>query len=89
MTRDPTSTKVFISYSSRDRQSAFALRTLLEARGCDVWLDYFDIKPAEQLDAELAAHVQRADVVCLLLSPTAVASKWVNIEIEHARTQQV
>jgi hypothetical protein len=75
---------VFISYSSVDRDEAFAIRRLLEEHGCSVWLDYFDIKPAESVESELRGNLERADVACLLLSPTAVASRWVGFEIERA-----
>ena len=80
--------KVFISYSSVDRDAAFDLMRLLESDGCDVWLDFFDIKPAEVLEGELVGNLERADLVCILLSPTSVASRWVDYEIEHALARQ-
>jgi TIR domain len=80
--------KVFISYSSADRAEALAVRRLLTARGCTVWLDVFDIRVAADLRRELGEGIGGADVLCLLLSPTAVASPWVAEEIargeEHA-----
>lgn len=82
------SKRVFISYSSADRRTAFEVLRLLEKNGCDVWLDVLDIKPAELLDRELADNVSKADVVCLLLSPTSVASKWVLHEVELALRRQ-
>lgn len=80
-----TAPRVFVSYSSFDRVAAFQVMRLLQSHGCDVWLDFFDITPAGQLDRELAAGVERADVLCLLLSPTSVASRWVAREIALAR----
>ena len=62
---------------------------LLEAGDCDVWLDFFDIKPAHVLEGELADNLARADLVCILLSPTAVASRWVGYEIDQAMARQV
>lgn len=82
------SKRVFISYSSADRRTAFEVFRLLEKNGCDVWLDVVDIKPAELLDQELASNVAKAEVVCLLLSPTSVASKWVLHEVELALRRQ-
>jgi hypothetical protein len=80
--------KVFISYSSAHRAEALAVRRLLTNRGCTVWLDVFDIRVAEDLKRELGEGIGNADVLCLLLSPTAVASPWVAEEIargeEHA-----
>ncbi len=82
------SVKVFISYSSADRAEALAVRRLLTNRDCTVWLDVFDIRVAADLKRELGEGIGNADVLCLLLSPTAVASPWVAEEIargeEHA-----
>src|SRR5690348_6378698 len=82
-----TGPAVFISYSSFDRTAAFTVMRLLQDHGCDVWLDFFDIKPAEVLDSELSSGIAQADVVCLLLSPTSVASAWVAREVALARAQ--
>lgn len=76
--------RVFISYSSQDRVHALRLKELAEADGHEAWLDLFDIKPAERLSQELAQGVRSAAVLCVLLSPAAVASPWVRQEIEHA-----
>jgi hypothetical protein len=75
--------KVFISYSSADRAEALELRRLLTNRGCTVWLDVFDIRVGADLRRELGEGIDNADVFCLLLSPTAVASPWVSEEIAH------
>jgi len=76
--------RVFISYSSADRAEAFALLKILKESGADAWMDYFDIKPASVLEGELTANLDSASVVCILLSPTSVASRWVSFEVEHA-----
>ena len=81
--------KVFISYSSADRAEALAVRRLLTRHGCTVWLDVFDIRVAEDLKRELGEGIGNADVLCLLLSPTAVASKWVAEEITRAEEHRV
>ena len=77
--------KVFISYSSADREDAFRLLKIVEAAGADAWMDFFDIKPSSLLDRELTSNLDGADVACILLTPSAVASKWVTYEIEHAK----
>jgi hypothetical protein len=76
--------RVFVSYSSRDRLDALRLKEIVESGGHDVWMDLFDIRPAARLAAELEQGVVTADVLCLLLSPTAVASPWVREELRHA-----
>jgi hypothetical protein len=76
--------KVFISYSSRDRPDALRLKEIAEADGHDAWMDLFDIRPSARLASELEQGVSSADVLCLLLSPSAVASPWVREELRHA-----
>jgi hypothetical protein len=80
--------RVFISYSSRDRPDALRLKEIAESDGHDAWMDLFDIQPAARLADELEQGVSTADVLCLLLSPTAVASPWVREELQHALTAE-
>jgi len=75
---------VFISYSSRDRKEAFELKQLLEAHGTEVWLDFFDIQTTAELRGQLSARIRQAGLFCLLLSPSAVESRWVAEEIATA-----
>lgn len=82
------SVKVFISYSSVDRAEALTVRRLLVNRGCTVWLDVFDIRVGENLKRELGDGIANADALCLLLSPTAVASRWVGEEIARGLEQE-
>jgi hypothetical protein len=76
--------RVFISYSSRDRPAALRLKEIAESDGHDVWMDLFDIQPAARLAVELEEGVSSADVLCILLSPSAVSSPWVRRELGHA-----
>jgi hypothetical protein len=80
--------KVFISYSSRDRVEALALKQLVEDCGCTCWMDLFDIQPSGDLKHELEHNVDAVDVFCLLLSPAAAASAYVGTEIKRARAAQ-
>jgi len=79
---------VFISYSSRDRREALQIRRLLEEHDCVVWLDAFDINAAANLEEQLFRNISRADLFCLLLTPTSVASQWVAKEIDEAVRQR-
>lgn len=76
--------KIFISYSSRDRADALRLKEIAEADGHDAWMDLFDIRPSARLAGELEQGVSSADVLCLLLSPSAAASPWVREELRYA-----
>src|SRR5438105_4872478 len=50
-------------------------------------MDFFDIRPAAELDRELAANLDAATTACILLSTTSVASEWVGYEMRHAMTR--
>jgi len=79
---------VFISYGSLDRADALEVWHILKKERIDVWLDAFDINPSENLEEELFKNIKKADVLCLLLSPSSVSSEWVRKEIEQALTQR-
>jgi TIR domain len=57
---------VFVSYSSKDRLDALTVREILEERGCQVWLDVFDIVGTKALRPQLAEALRGAGVLCLL-----------------------
>ncbi|GKZ64928.1 hypothetical protein AnigIFM50267_007084 [Aspergillus niger] len=76
---------VFISYSSLDRYHALHLKRLLEAKGIKVWLDVFDIQTGGEFDSDLFQVIGQQDLFCLLLSPKAVQSMWVEKEIQTAK----
>jgi TIR domain len=79
---------VFISYSSRDRESAIKIRRLLESDQVRVWLDVIDIRTTNQLQQELFDSIDKQDIFCLLPSPSSVESPWVLREIEYAKTKE-
>jgi len=81
-------TSIFVSHSSRDRADAVQVRRILKDVGCQVWLDATDMRAAEDLEGQLAKAITGADVFCLLLSPTSVASTWVDKEIALAKRER-
>src|ERR1700741_5480356 len=83
----PQQRRVFVSYASHDRADALALRNLLARRGCEVWLDVFDINPTKRLHTELIDGLHRADLVWVLVSPASVAAKFVQCELNEALTR--
>ena len=77
--------KVFISSSSRDRREAFEIKRLLEGHQVDVGLAFFDTETTSHLHEPLASRVHEAELLCLLLSPSAVESPGVTRGVEAAR----
>jgi WD40 repeat protein len=76
-------TRVFISYSSKNRKQAKAVQKSLEAAGLEVWRDQRKIE--NDWSAEIAQGLTQADLVCLLWSREAAESRWVKNEWLTAR----
>jgi hypothetical protein len=87
LTNNKNQKTVFISYSSVDRSDALEIVHILRKEGCNVWFDAFDIRLSENLEEELFNNIKKADVLCILLSPSSVISPWVTKEIEYALTE--
>jgi formylglycine-generating enzyme required for sulfatase activity len=77
-------TRVFISYSRRDKDFADALLDQLGARGFEAYLDQHDILPGEPWRERLAGLIAAADTVVFCLSPNFVASKICDWEVNEA-----
>ena len=73
--------KVFISYSSADRDFVERLARDLDAAGIDTFYDQ-RIPPGESWAQSLAAAIESADFLLVVLSPDSVASQWVEQEIQ-------
>jgi hypothetical protein len=76
--------KVFISHGSSDRWVARQIASLLDARGITTFLDEKDILTGDQIPQEVQHHLADCDEVLMLLSPVALKSAWVLIEIGGA-----
>jgi WD40 repeat protein len=79
--------RVFISYSRRDKTFAERLARDLSDAGLDVWIDFRQIHAGEMWQEEIFRGLQRSDMVVVALSPDAVASHWVEREVNTAREQ--
>src|SRR5262249_48884119 len=90
-------TRVFISYSSKNRKQAKAIQKSLEADTfeahranysplCAPYLVWRDQRKIENdWSAEIAQGLMQADLVCLLWSKEAAESRWVKHEWLTAR----
>jgi formylglycine-generating enzyme required for sulfatase activity len=75
--------RVFVSYASQDRTFAQKLVTSLQASGAEVWWDVSGIDEGDFL-GKINQALQQCQWLVLVLTPNAVASKWVNIEVNAA-----
>jgi non-specific serine/threonine protein kinase len=75
---------VFLSYASADRERAFHIADLLEARGISVWLDRKSIAGGTSWSAEIVRGIQGCAGLVALCSAAAMASPNVHQEIQLA-----
>jgi hypothetical protein len=76
--------EVFLSHSDQDREMASRIAEMLRAHGVPVWFSQANIVGAQQWHDEIGAALGRCDWFVVLLSPNAVASKWVKRELLFA-----
>jgi formylglycine-generating enzyme required for sulfatase activity len=75
--------RVFVSYASPDRTFAERLVSDLQAAGAEVWWDVSGIDEGDFL-GKINTALQQCQWLVLVLTPNAVASKWVNLEVNAA-----
>ena len=76
----------FLSYSPTDVDWAIRLKTALEERGLNIWLDQEQIRPGNSIIAALEAGLELCKSCVLVVSPDAVRSQWVSDEYHRAVT---
>jgi TIR domain-containing protein len=78
---DSPKSRIFISYSSRDADTADRLAKLCEQLGAETWIDRDDIKPGENWRNKLEEAVQSCDTFLILVSSAALSnSEWCSRE---------
>jgi hypothetical protein len=77
--------RIFISHSKRDRWVAKRISEDLIERGLETFLDEKDIETGASIKEAIQGHLEDCDEALLLLSPMALKSEWVLIEIGGAR----
>ena len=69
-----TTMKIFLSYSSIDRDLADQIRLTLVAQKHSVFLDRHDLAPGLEYDARIAQAIENADLFIFLISPESIAA---------------
>jgi WD40 repeat protein len=77
-------TKVFISYSRKDKVFAGKLTEALEKSELETWIDWDDIPPTADWMDQIHNGIEQTDAFLFLLSPDSVASKVCGQEVDHA-----
>ena len=78
--------KVFISYSSADREKVARLAAALAKHGHEVWWDH-NLMPGEDYAEKIELALKGADATVVCWSESAAASDWVRSEADDARAR--
>ncbi|MDR4467198.1 MAG: toll/interleukin-1 receptor domain-containing protein [Nitrospira sp.] len=73
---------VFISYSRKDQAFVDKLSIDLLNHNVKVWRDEYKLSAGDSLTARIGKGIDQASVLCVVLSDSALVSKWVSKEVE-------
>ena len=74
----------FISYAHSDKAFAARLHDALQAHGAHSWLDEKQIRPGQDIYAEIDFGIREADKILLCCSKASLNSWWVDNEVGAA-----
>lgn len=75
-------TKVFISYSRKDKEFVKKLNDAVDASGIDAWVDWEGIELASDWMQRITAAIEGGDAFLFVISPDSLASKVCRDELE-------
>lgn len=82
-----TNARVFLSYSSEDKEFARKLETRMQEVGISCWRDEHQLV-AGRITKQLKKAILENDVLLVVLSTNSILSDWVRWEIDSARQQE-
>ena len=77
-------TDVFISYSSKQSESAYEIAELLRQNGISFWMAPESIPPSADYLDEIPSALTNTKILLLLLTPESETSAWVSKEVATA-----
>src|SRR5918999_1577802 len=77
-------TKLFISHSSKDDAFVRDLCAALADHGQDGWIDSRELRGGDPLWPEIQKAIEAASAYAVVISPDALQSEWVGMELVHA-----
>ena len=78
------SIRLFLSYSSKDKNFVENLAKKLASDGFQVWYDKWEIKVGESITSKIKKGILSSDFLLLVLSNNSINSEWVKKELEEA-----
>src|SRR5271165_6171691 len=76
--------RIFVSHSHQDNEFSRHLVEALRARGLDVWYDESDLSGGSTMDVVIESELRSRDAYIVVMSPSAVNSRWVRGEWNEA-----
>ena len=83
------SVSVFLSHTAADKDFVRKLARDLDNHGVKYWLDEAQIKVGESLIEKIRNGLDEVDYVAVILSPSSIASSWVQREVDVAMNQEI
>lgn len=81
--------KIFISYSSGDRQWVRRFEKRLQDAGYETWRDEKEIEIGDAIAAKISEGIRDAKIVVVVVSAASLASKWLRYELDIATERMV
>jgi len=75
---------VFISHGWHDRWIAKQMARLIAEAGATPFIDIFDLKKGDRIEAKILEGLDRASELIALRTPWSVDRNWVWAEMAHA-----
>ena len=79
-----TPLSIFISYSRTDSEFVDRLEADLKARNFYTWVDRLKLEGGQNFRSEIQKAIDHCQIMLVVLSPEAMASKYVRQEYEYA-----
>ena len=80
---------IFISHTHVDKAFVRRIGADLAALGARVWIDEAELNVGDSLLGRIATAIDEMEFLAVVLSPPAVASTWVQQELEQAMSTQL
>jgi hypothetical protein len=80
---------VFISYPHADRDRVIPIASYLGRLGLQVWMDIKEMAAGQAIVEQVSKAIAKSDLYVVVLSPSALSSKWVNHELNTALTLEI
>jgi TIR domain len=76
--------RIFISYSRKDREMVDKIALELETAGIETWLDRSDITGGDKWQSLICEAIEKAELVIVVMSRNMIESRWIPREVAIA-----